>query len=69
MSRQFVFNPFTGKFDVIDVTDTSTLAKPTPTTMQADLTIPDYTQMLARQRIVGGSFSIIGGVDASLIGV
>lgn len=47
MSRQFVFNPLTGKFDVIDVTDTSAFPPATPNTIADDevFTIPDNSQI------------------------
>lgn len=41
----------------------------TPTGMQANLTVAAHTQMLFRQHIIIGSFSIVLGTDASLIGV
>lgn len=41
----------------------------TPTIMQSNLSIADYTQMLFRQHIVIGSRSIIMGTGSSLIGV
>lgn len=49
--------------------DASGCGATTPTTMQANLMISDYTQMLYRQHIIVGSRSIILGTDASLIGV
>jgi hypothetical protein len=37
--------------------------------MQANFVIPNHTQALFRQKIIMGSFSIIIGMDASLISV
>ena len=44
-------------------------APTTPTTMQGNLTLAPYTQMLFRQPITVGSHSIILGAGASLISV
>lgn len=41
----------------------------TPTTLQSDLTISDFTQMLFKQHLVVGSKSIIVGTAASLLSV
>lgn len=55
------------------ITSTTTAAissgATTPTSMQANLTVASFTQMLFRQRIILGSFSAILGTDTSLIGV
>lgn len=58
-----------GTADAPTVPALATVGKSTPTTLQADLTLSNYTQMLFRQHMIVGSRNIIIGTDASLIGV
>lgn len=70
MALKLLFNPVSGKFDYVDITDTSAFAVVTPTTMQASLTVPAHSQLVFKRKIVTQAGQrIILGADAVLVGV